>query len=151
MIKRVLCKYLEKKKLDSINHGSNVFIGKDVKLMNPSRIYVGDNSYVNGGYLCAGNNSKIIVGNDCLISYDVHIRCTGHNYIDKNILIRNQGHSEADIIIKDDCWIGFGAQIMSGITINTGCVIAAGAVVTHDTEPYCVYAGIPAKKIKERK
>ena len=39
---------------------------------------------------------------------------------------------------------------MAGVKIADGCVIAAGAVVTHDTEPYCVYAGVPAQKIKER-
>ena len=39
---------------------------------------------------------------------------------------------------------------MGGVTIGDGCVIAAGAVVTKDTESYCMYAGIPAVKIKQR-
>ncbi len=47
--------------------------------------------------MCAGKNSKIIIGEDCLISYHVHIRTTTHNYEDKNVLIRNQGHKENDI------------------------------------------------------
>ncbi len=47
-------------------------------------------------------------------------------------------------------WIGFGAQVMAGVTIADGCVIGAGAVITHNTEPYGVYAGVPAKLIKTR-
>lgn len=35
------------------------------------------------------------------------------------------------------------------ITIGSGCVIAAGSVVIHDCEDNCLYAGNPAKKIKE--
>lgn len=66
------------------------------------------------------------------------------------MLIREQGSREADVNIKNDVWIGFGVQIMSGVTIHDGCVIGAGAVVTKDTEPYGVYAGIPAKKIGQR-
>ena len=52
--------------------------------------------------------------------------------------------------IGDDVWIGYGAIIMSGVNIANGSIIAAGSVVTKDTEPYSIYAGIPAKKIKDR-
>lgn len=73
-----------------------------------------------------------------------------HNYLNKNKLIKFQGHTERDIIIGDDVWIGYGAQIMSGVTIGRGAVVAAGAVVTKDIPPYEVWGGVPAKKIKER-
>ena len=39
---------------------------------------------------------------------------------------------------------------MAGVTIGDGVIVAAGSVVTKDLEPFGVYAGIPAKKIKER-
>jgi len=40
---------------------------------------------------------------------------------------------------------------MAGVTIADGCVIGAGAVVTKDTEPYSVNAGVPARKISQRR
>ena len=65
--------------------------------------------------------------------------------------INMQGHNEKDIIIGNDVWIGYGAQIMSGVTVGDGAVIAAGSIVTKDVLPYTVVGGVPAKKIKERK
>lgn len=73
-----------------------------------------------------------------------------HNYLDKKTLIRKQGFTQKDIIIGNDVWIGFGAQIMAGVKIADGCVIGAGAVVTKDTEPYGVYLGVPARLKKHR-
>lgn len=145
-----LIKIAINRKLRKINHGKNVQIGINVHFNNPKNIYIGDNSYVNGGYLMAGENSKIVIGKNCLLSYNIHIRTTSHNFKDKGKLIREQGEFENDIIIDDDCWIGFGAQILPGRKIAKGCVIGAGAVVTHDTEPYSIYAGVPARKIGER-
>jgi maltose O-acetyltransferase len=54
------------------------------------------------------------------------------------------------ISIEDDVWIGAGAVIMPGITIRRGTVVGANAVVTHDTEPYSVMAGVPARKLRSR-
>lgn len=116
----------------------------------PKNITIGKNSYVNSGYLIASPNAKIIIGDDCLLSYNVHIRTDMHNYMDSTETINKQGHNEKNIIIKNDVWIGYGAQIMPGVVIEKGCVIGAGAIVTHNTEPYGVYVGIPAKLIKYR-
>nr|MBQ5604514.1 hypothetical protein [Bacteroidales bacterium] len=53
-------------------------------------------------------------------------------------------------IIGSDCWIGAHVIIKRGVNISDGCVIAMGSVVTKDTEPYGIYAGVPAKRIGER-
>lgn len=52
--------------------------------------------------------------------------------------------------IGDDCWIGRRAIIMPGVEIAKGCIIGAGAVVTKNTQPYGIYGGVPAKRMKER-
>ena len=66
-----------------VNKGYNVKLNMYVDFSNEDNIYIGDNTYINGGRIIAGRNSKIIIGNDCLISYNVHIRTTTHNYTDK--------------------------------------------------------------------
>ena len=47
------------------------------------------------------------------------------------------------------CWIGVGATILPGVTIGDGCLIAAGAVVREDCQPDGLYAGVPARRIKD--
>jgi phosphonate metabolism protein (transferase hexapeptide repeat family) len=49
-----------------------------------------------------------------------------------------------------DVWIGNGAKVMAGVSIGTGAVVAAGAVVTHDVSPYQLVAGVPARPVRTR-
>lgn len=121
--------------------GDNSRINLGVQISNPQNMKIGDNTYINGGVFSISENSKICIGNDCLISYNVHFRTVSHYYENKNELIRNQGEFEKDIIIEDDVWVGYGAQIMPGVTVHRGAVIGAGAVVTRDVLPYTVVGG----------
>ena len=62
---------------------------------------------------------------------------------------RNQGFEKAlPIKVGNNCWFGANVSVMPGVTIGNGCVIAAGAVVTHDIPENSLVAGIPAKVIK---
>jgi len=54
------------------------------------------------------------------------------------------------VIIGNDVWVGSHVLIMDGITIGTGAIVAAGAVVTKDVPPYAVVGGVPARIIKFR-
>lgn len=151
MLSTIFNKIQMKRKLKMIHHGENARVAPDVTVHYGNNIFLGDNSYINpGAVIIAGPDSRIQIGNNCLISYNVHLRTSAHNYLKKDTLIREQGMMEKDILIEDDCWVGFGAQVMAGVTMKRGSVLAAGGVLTHDTEAYGVYAGVPAKKIKDR-
>ena len=136
-IKKLIQDYRYRK----VDIGDNSRINLGVQISNPQNMKIGDNTYINGGVFSIGENSKICIGNDCLISYNVHFRTVSHYYENKNELIRNQGEFEKDIIIEDDVWVGYGAQIMPGVTVHRGAVIGAGAVVTRDVLPYTVVGG----------
>lgn len=53
------------------------------------------------------------------------------------------------ITIGRGTWVGARATVLPGVTIAPGCVIAAGAVVTESTEPNGLYAGVPAKRVRD--
>ena len=58
--------------------------------------------------------------------------------------------SRNKIQIGDDVWIGAHATVLPGVTIGTGSVIAAGAVVTSNIPEYAIAAGVPAVVKKYR-
>ncbi|MCD7970144.1 MAG: gamma carbonic anhydrase family protein [Alistipes sp.] len=53
--------------------------------------------------------------------------------------------------IEDRCLIGMGATLLDNVLVRSGCIVAANAMVLANTElePNSVYAGIPARKVKE--
>jgi hypothetical protein len=64
--------------------------------------------------------------------------------------IPQYGFSRGDVVIGNDVWVCSNSIVLSGVSIGDGAVIAAGAVVTRDVEPYSIVAGNPAKHIKWR-
>lgn len=53
-------------------------------------------------------------------------------------------------IIEDDVWIGCSSVILPGVHIGMGAVIAAGAVVRENVDPYIIVEGVPAKPVGQR-
>lgn len=53
-------------------------------------------------------------------------------------------------VLGPDCWIGHGAIIRPEVTVGAGAVVAAGAVVTRDVDPYTIVTGIPARPMRRR-
>lgn len=66
---------------------------------------------------------------------------------DKDYDFKGKGQK---IIIEQDCWIGFGAIIVTGVKVGRGSIVAAGSVVLKDVEPYSIVAGNPAKVVSRR-
>ena len=136
-------------KLKKKNPGLN-YVGYKASFDDIQNIVIGKNTHINGGEFLTKKGGKIIIGDNCMISYDVVMRTDMHNYEDVSTPMIEQGVRTANIVIGNDVWIGQGAIIMPGITINKGAVIGARAVVTKDVPEYCVIAGIPGKIIKKR-
>jgi maltose O-acetyltransferase len=62
---------------------------------------------------------------------------------------RYAGHHYLPVTFGAGCWIGARSTILPGVTIGDGCLVAAGSVVTKDLEPDGVYAGIPARRVRD--
>ena len=58
-------------------------------------------------------------------------------------------YTTAPVTIGDGSWIGARALILPGVTVGEGCVVAAGAVVREDCEPGGLYAGVPARRVRD--
>lgn len=113
-----------------------------------SSIPKGSTFYCTRAELKIGN--KVIFGpNPTIITGDHRLDVVGKYIID--ITDEEKLPSQdAAVIIEDDCWVGANVTILKGVTIGRGSVIAAGAVVTKNCEPYSIIGGVPAKFIKAR-
>ncbi|MFE2413647.1 CatB-related O-acetyltransferase [Kitasatospora sp. NPDC059408] len=58
--------------------------------------------------------------------------------------------SRGDTHVGNDVWFGYGATVLPGVRIGDGAIIAAGALVTSDVDPYTVVGGNPARPIRRR-
>lgn len=96
-------------------------------------------------YIKIGNRVNIQDGAVVHCTYQKHPTEIGHNVsIGHNAIVHG-------CIIHDNVLVGMGAIIMDGCVVHSNSIIAAGSVVTQNTvvESGCIYAGIPAKKVKE--
>lgn len=137
---------------DNVVLGQRVHIGLGTILWAPNQLKISNDVYI-GKYCtieCDG-----MIGNNVLIANQVGlIGRWDHDYRIVGRPIRQApwiGDTDYDgkgqgqqIIIEDDVWIGFGAIVLSGVRISRGAIVAAGAVVTRDVQPYAIVAGVPA-------
>jgi acetyltransferase-like isoleucine patch superfamily enzyme len=110
-----------------------------------NNIVIGKNSVINHSCSIDGRHD-VTIGNNVSISPHVHI-ITGTHDADSPSF----AYISKPVTIKDYSWVGSRATILPGVTIGEGGVVAAGSVVTKDVAPYTIAAGVPAKKIKDRK
>ena len=112
-------------------------------------ITIGNNVSINPYSLIYGHGGLVIGDNTRIAGHTVIIPAN-HIFSSTKLTISSQGIECRGISIGNDVWIGAGVMILDGVTIGDGAVIAAGSVVNKCVESYSVYAGVPAKKIKDR-
>jgi acetyltransferase-like isoleucine patch superfamily enzyme len=129
----------------SIGHntiiGNDAFLdGRSVRIKNgKSKLAVYLNEFFNP------KERPLIIGNNVSIAGEVRIYTMEHDIDDPDFR-----EKAAPVIIDDYVVIGSRVMILPGVHIGRGGVVASGAVVTHDVEPYTMVGGVPAKFIKNR-
>jgi acetyltransferase-like isoleucine patch superfamily enzyme len=121
---------------------AGVFIGSN-------KMHLGQDVFINIHCFLDGSES---------ITFGQHVRVgpyvkilTGSHTINPDVLRRSGTSTEINlpVEIKKGVWIGMGAIILPGVTIAEGCVIGAGSVVVHSTQPNGLYVGNPARRIRD--
>ena len=114
-----------------------------------SGIRVGHRSAI-GPYSWIGASAQVTIGDDVLLGPRVVILPENHIFDDCERTIASQGVAQAAIHIEDNCWLGADVKVLAGVTIGSGSVIAAGAIVRSDIPPNSVAAGVPARVLRNR-
>lgn len=130
--------------------GDNVSVFPDVYLKNIQEMEIGNNvSFQPMVYIEAYGGVKI--GDDVSFAEGSSLFSVNHGFKDTEVPIKDQALIPLPIEIKNNVWVGAKATILGGVTIESGCVVAAGAVVNKSTVPNMVIGGVPATPLKERK
>lgn len=108
-------------------------------------IKIGLNCFVNHG--CHFDRGPITLGNRVYVGPGVTFVSTDHVIAGPD---QRAGKTiDRPICIGDGAWLGANSVILGGVNVAKGCIVAAGAVVTKDTKPNGLYAGIPARRIRD--
>lgn len=131
--------------------GNNCFIAPNATIVGD--VVTGNDCSIWFNAVVRGDVNFIKIGNKVNVQDGACIHCTYQKYgttIGNNVSI---GHHAIvhGCTIQDNVLIGMGAIVMDNVTINSNTIIAAGAVVLENTicEAGSIYAGVPAKKIKD--
>ena len=119
-------------------NGVFVTVGKNFSVMNGCRIIFGKLP-----------GMKVNIGDDCMFATNITLRTSdGH-------IVRNKDNNkilnyDKGIEIGNHCWVVNNSQIFKGVKIADNCVIGSNSLVLKNCdEPNCIYAGMPARKVKE--
>lgn len=115
--------------------GKNFYANFNLTVLDVCPVTIGDN---------------VLIGPNCSIMTPVH----PFRYQDRNIRQREDGslydyEYAKPITIKENCWLAANVTVCGGVTINEGCVIGAGSVVTRDIPPNSLAEGNPCKVIRQ--
>lgn len=124
--------------------GKGTILCRRVEMLFPKALEIEDNVAV-GWFSELDARGGIRIGHDTNISSHVKLITGSHDIDDSNFTADFR-----PIKVGHHCWIGTGAIVLQGVTIGDGAVVAAGAVVTKDVEPYVLVGGVPAKVIRKR-
>lgn len=131
--------------------GKNVFLADNATVVGD--VTIGDDCTVWFNAVLRGDVNPIEIGNRVNIQDGAVI----HTLYKKSVVKIGDdvsvGHNAIihGACIEDKCLIGMGATLLDDVIVRSGCIVAANALVLANTElePNSVYAGIPARKVKE--
>jgi acetyltransferase-like isoleucine patch superfamily enzyme len=93
---------------------------------------------------------RVSIGQQCVIADRAMFIDFDHNVADPEQPIRKQGIYKRDVVVGSNVWIGYGAQILRGVTVGDNAIIGASSVVTRDIPANAVAAGSPARVLRMR-
>ena len=136
--------------------GESVSIPNDISIQGNQNLFVGEDVSFGEKLVIMCTKANVFIGSHVMFGPGVFI-ISGDHRIDipgrymKSITDEEKiPENDLPITLEGDNWIGARAILLKGITVGTGAVVAAGAVVTQDVPPYTIVAGIPARVIRHR-
>ena len=139
--------------------GANAVIRGVIRCEGEGRCEIGPEVYVGDGVIISARTS-VEIGEGTLLAHGVQLFDNDTHPLDaaerrahfRSMLKleprRDFAIGARPVRIGRDCWLGFGAAVMKGVTISDEAIVAAGAVVTSDVRARTIVAGNPAREVR---
>lgn len=136
--------------------GAIISIGENCVISNVTIIAKRKNSVVvigkgttwESGSALNGHGKIISIGSDCMFSNGVIMRTSdGHGIFSADS--KERLNLDMDVIIGNHVWLGNSSRVNKGAVVGSGAVIGQTSIVSNNIDENCIYAGVPAKKLKE--
>ncbi len=126
-----------------IGHSGTVKPGVNIKF--PWKLEVGNYVWL-GENVWIDNNEPIVIKDHTCLSQGAMLLTGNHDY--KKVAFDYRGGT--GVTLEEGVWIGAQAVVCPGVTVKSHAVLAVGSVAVSDLEPYTIYQGNPAQKVRER-
>jgi acetyltransferase-like isoleucine patch superfamily enzyme len=93
---------------------------------------------------------SVRIGRECIVADRVMLIDFDHGVVEVERPIRLQGIYKRDVRVGHNCWIGYGACILRGVTIGDNCIVGTSTVVTKSVPSNAVVGGVPARLLRMR-
>lgn len=123
----------------------NVKLYSGISIRNPKGLVIEDGVSI-GPRVLLDARKGLTIKKNAVIAYDAIVWSLNHDYNDENFCGKG-----APVEIGPYAWVCSRSVILPGVKIGEGAIVASGAIVTKDVEPYVIVGGIPAKTIGLRK
>ena len=128
--------------------GDSAYLASKIVIKNGSKISIGHNCSIHEFCYFDGYGG-LEIGDDVAIAHGCSILTTNHGWSDPDTPIKYNAGTEGPVRIHDDVWLGCGVKVLPGVEIGPHTVVAAGAIVTKSLEGGYLYAGVPARQVKQ--
>lgn len=132
-------------KLFGAKIGKGLVIKNNIIIKQPWFLTLGDDCWI-GENVWIDNIAPVVIGSNVCISQGAMLLTGNHDYTDSSMPYRN-----APITICDGAWIGAKAIVCPGVIVGECAILTVGSIATKDLEPFGIYQGNPAQKIRTRK
>lgn len=129
-----------------IGDGSRIEFGAEI--LDAAKFRVGRNVFINH-YAYVMSEAGVTIEDDVRIGPFFRVLTIEHQYDDGPVRRSSSRDRFHTCTIGRGSALGIGVTVLPGADIAPGCVIAASAVVVRSTEPNGLYAGVPARRIRD--
>jgi maltose O-acetyltransferase len=129
--------------------GKNVSICPHAEIADPTKLSIGDYTRIfnNPHFSCGGT---ITIGKNCFIAANCTIYSTNHTWNSDAFVPFGKDTIFKAVTIGDHVWIGRNVNILPGVVVGEGAIIAMGSIVTKEVPAGAIVGGNPAKVIGHR-